>query len=487
MPLNTRATQGRLRRPATAWAEVAAALADPRLAILTAVVNPSVEAALVAGFGRHELGVTVVRRCVDIIELLSAAPTGTTRAALVSADLRGLDREALDQLAGCGLAVVGLAADEAEERLLHQLGTDLVLAISASPEQVAGALRSAAAALPPPGQSARPVSSVSPHVVASQRPGEAEPAPVTGTVIAVWGPAGAPGRTTVAIGLADASARRQRSALLIDADCYGGCVAALTGMLDEAPGITAACRAANAGTLDVPKLVRYCSELSSDLRVLTGLTQAGRWPELRPAALEVVVALARRVADVTVIDCGFSLEDDDELSYDTLAPRRNAATLTTLRAADRIVAVTSADPVGLSRLVRELPRLAATLGEPLEALTASGRVVVVANRVRAGLLPGNPSREVTDALTRHAGIGPYALLPMDVAAADAAHGRGQLLSEAAVGSALQLAVSELTFRLIPDSSHRPAAAPMPSRSRRFSRPSATARKASLLSSPRRPR
>ena len=36
-----------------------------------------------------------------------------------------------------------------------------------------------------------------------------------------------------------------------------------------------------------------------------------------------------------VVDCGFAIEDDEELSYDTLAPRRNAATLDRARAGRR--------------------------------------------------------------------------------------------------------------------------------------------------------
>ena len=34
--------------------------------------------------------------------------------------------------------------------------------------------------------------------------------------------------------------------------------------------------------------------------------------------------LSRSLGEVVVVDCGFSLEDDEELSYDTMAPRRNA-------------------------------------------------------------------------------------------------------------------------------------------------------------------
>ena len=57
------------------------------------------------------------------------------------------------------------------------------------------------------------------------------------------------------------------------------------------------------------------------LRVLPGIDRADRWPELRPSAVDVVLDLARDLSAVTVVDCGFSLERDEELSFDTAAPR----------------------------------------------------------------------------------------------------------------------------------------------------------------------
>ena len=63
----------------------------------------------------------------------------------------------------------------------------------------------------------------------------------------------------------------------------------------------------------------------------------------------------------TVVDTGFALERDEELSYDTMAPRRNGATLSALEAADVVLAVGAADPVGMQRLVRGLGELAEVL------------------------------------------------------------------------------------------------------------------------------
>ncbi|MGE5763937.1 MAG: hypothetical protein ACM3ZF_08730, partial [Mycobacterium leprae] len=117
--------------------------------------------------------------------------------------------------------------------------------------------------------------------------------------------------------------------LLVDADSYGGVVAQVLGLLDEAPGLAAAARLANNGSLDLPGLARVARTVRPGLRVLTGISRADRWPELHPPALDTVFALARSLAETTVVDCGFALEQDEELAYDTVAPRRNGATLAT--------------------------------------------------------------------------------------------------------------------------------------------------------------
>ncbi len=248
----------------------------------------------------------------------------------------------------------------------------------------------------------------------------------SGTVVAVWGPTGAPGRTTVAGGLAGELGALGRSALLVDADVYGGVVAQLLGLLDEAPGVAAACRLANGGSLDLPALAGLARTVGPTLRVLSGISRAERWPELRPAALEVVLRLARSLADVVVVDCGFSLEQDEELAYDTAAPRRNGATLAVLEQADVVLVVGSADPVGLQRLVR-------ALGELKEAVPQVAPRVVV-NRLRGTAVPGDARREVERALVRYAGVQEPAFLPADVAGVDAAVAAGRTLAEASPGS-----------------------------------------------------
>ena len=152
-----------------------------------------------------------------------------------------------------------------------------------------------------------------------------------------------------------------------------------------------------------------------------------------------MLATARGVADVTVVDCGFCLETDEELSFDTVAPRRNGATLAVLDGADLVLVVGAADPIGMQRLVRGL-------GDLRDAEVATPTEVVL-NRVRGGVVPGDSARELSEALERFAGRTPAALLPPTARALDAALAGGRLLSESSPNSPLRHAVRELAAAL----------------------------------------
>lgn len=381
--------------------------------VLTAVPDADREAVLVQAFEAPGSGMRVVKRCVDLADLLATAAAGTARAAVVAADLRRLDRDALSRLAVCGVAVVGLARDDADERRLRQLGVLRVLPSTAPPQAVAEAVHDALA-----------------NVIPAEEPPPLDDTPEgEGRVVAVWGPTGAPGRTTFAVNLAAELAALGATTVLVDADVYGGAVAQYLGLLDEAPGLAAATRLAGNGLLDRPSLAGLAKTVSKNLRVLSGMTRADRWPELRPAAVENVLDLCRGIAEWTVVDCAFCLEPDS---------RRNEATLTVTGVADTVYAVTSADPISLQRLVRGLADLGRDLGRDTE---------VVVNRLRKGVMPGDPAKEIAQALQRYAGASPRTFLPYDDLAADRAVMRGQTLAEAAPHSALREAIRDEARRI----------------------------------------
>lgn len=418
----------------------------PVVPVLAAVTGSAWEASLVAGLERTPTGITVVRRCVDLADLLAAASTGTARAALLSAELRRLDRDALSRLAAAGVAVVGLytPGDEAAEVRLRQLGVRHVLAADAPPGEIAAAVAVALQAQDPPDDGltraswSRPLDALPDEPAVEEEPPVAEPG--SGRLVAVWGPTGAPGRTTVAVNVAAELAAAGTATLLADGDVYGGVVAQVLGLLDEAPGLAAATRMANNGALDLPGLARAAPQLSPRLRVLTGISRAERWPELRPAALEQVWQLARSLAAVTVVDCGFCLETDEEISFDTMAPRRNGATLATLVRADTVLAVGAADPVGLQRLVRGLAQLREAVPE------AAPRVVV--NRLRRGPVGADPERQVREALDRYAGVTDVTFVPDDREAVDAALLQGRPLADVAPDSPARRALAGVAAGLV---------------------------------------
>ncbi|GGL28639.1 P-loop NTPase [Phycicoccus endophyticus] len=377
--------------------------------------------------------VTLVRRCADLPELLSTGAAGVARVAVVSPDLRGLDRDALRHLAGHGVRVAGLAAPEDEdgERRLRQLGVASVLHPDDDAATVAAVLGGLAEAT-----TSRPLGPAAASTGEVEEEPEAPRAPTPVTV--VWGPTGAPGRTTVAVTLAATLARAGIRTLLVDLDTWGASVAQLLGLVDEAPGVAAAARASEQGLLDVPGLARLAPEALPRLRVLTGLPRADRWPELRPAAVEDVLRLARGIVDHVVVDTGFALEEDEELSYDTAAPRRNAATLTALEAADRLVVVGAADPVGLQRLVRGVQDLAVRPAPP---------PTVLVNKVRASAAGPRPERTIREVLGRFAGLEEVRLLPWAPEDCDEAVLTGRALTEVRPRSPLLTQVAALAADL----------------------------------------
>ncbi|MDQ3455690.1 MAG: chromosome partitioning protein, partial [Actinomycetota bacterium] len=179
------------------------------LPVLTAVTGATWEADLVGELDRADHGVTVVRRCVDLAELLAAAASGTARAALLSAELRRLDRDAVTRLLAAGIAVVGLfdPGDEVAQNRLRALGVGQVLPADAGADLIAAALLDAVGGL----AEASVRFDLGDPGAARPRLGEPTSPPAQpvgrGRIVAVWGPPGSPGRTTVAVNLADEAGR----------------------------------------------------------------------------------------------------------------------------------------------------------------------------------------------------------------------------------------------------------------------------------------
>lgn len=260
-------------------------------------------------------------------------------------------------------------------------------------------------------------------------------------VLAVWGPTGAPGRTTVALNLAAEAAVTGQRTLLIDADTYGGTVAASLGLIDEASGIAAACRLASQEKLTEAEMARVVHRISlgsENLAILTGITRPGRWPELASDRITAVLHTSREWFDVIIVDCGFNLEMDEEIASDMFSPRRNMATHATLKVADTIVEVAAADPIGIARFIRA--------HQDLRELYPEATTLTVLNRVRPGLAGLSFDAQPAATLERFAGVTPLAQLPYDDRALELALLKREPLCLAAPKSSVRKALSQLANR-----------------------------------------
>ncbi len=383
------------------------------MAVLAIAVPVEGEDRVVSELERH--GHDVVARCDSANELASILANCGAELALIAAERRYLTDRLMVEADRAGVRLVALADDEAGARHAAELGLHEVVRANAGWDAVESAIR---------GDQLR---------LAADRPRS-----VRGEVVTVWGPAGSPGRTTIAVNLAAELAAAGHSVALADVDTHSASIAPALGLLDEAPGFAAGCRLAGANSLDLEQLERigqrYLSAHGS-FWVLTGIGRASRWPELSASRVVDTLRECRNWVDYTIVDIGSSLENDEEISSDLHAPRRNAATVAALREADQVIAVGAADPVGLSRFLRAHVDLMETL--------VTDRVTVVMNKLRPGAIGASPAAQVTGSLERFGGITAPVIVPHDQAALDTAVLSGKTLYDTAAKSPARLAIGQL--------------------------------------------
>lgn len=375
-----------------------------RVLVIVVASGAAWEPAVLQLLGDHP-GIVVLKRCVDVDDLLAAASAGQADVAVLGLDSPGLDRSAVELLERYAVRPVAIAAGGATLDGGRLRAARIGIARVVTDDDL-GSLPGAVLAEESPDT-----------VVRVPQPDRPPPPPVPGTagrVVAVWGPAGAPGRTIVAGAVAAELARRKRRTVLVDADPYGGAVAQQLGILDEVSGLLSAARLAASGQLE-ERFGSVQRGIDGHLSVVTGLPRGDRWIEVRPGTVEHLLEVGREQAEV-VVDTGFCLEDDPGSDYGT-RPGRNQMTLGALEVADEVVAVGSADPVGLTRLARGLVELAELGREPH----------VVVNRMRPTL--GWSEREIATMVTGFARTASVHFLPEDQPTVDRALVAGRTLAE----------------------------------------------------------
>jgi MinD-like ATPase involved in chromosome partitioning or flagellar assembly len=347
-----------------------------RLRVVTLAADPDREAAVARALSERS-DVELVLRCVDRIELLAALRAGGLDAIISVGAPSWFERGEAAEAARAEVHVVAVVSDPADADRLGGLGASLMPPESSVDELIE---RSRWSEISPP-----PLPS-------------SQPSLPLGTLVAVWGPKGAPGRTTVAIELAAELAAVEPDTLLVDGDPYGGDVLQLLGVTEELPTIIWAARMAAKEELDPGRLLLDMRRAGRKGPVLLpGLPRAELWPDVSDYGWRRLLTVARATFSHTVCDAGGCIEPEPN-TYSAPSGGRNRMARESISSADHVVAVLRADPVGLKNFLWSYDELREIVDEDL--------VLVVANRVHRG-----DEREVGDLLKTTIGKRPIAYVP----------------------------------------------------------------------------
>jgi MinD-like ATPase involved in chromosome partitioning or flagellar assembly len=257
------------------------------------------------------------------------------------------------------------------------------------------------------------------HWLASLASPDGVSVPVTaGHIIAVWGPGGSPGRSTLALCLAATLARRNQRVIVVDADSYAPSLALLLGLHESQSGVQSLSRHARLETVDAHVLEACAVNLelgAQSFSVITGLNSPAQYVDCGFLAWSRALTTLRAVGHTLVVDLAAPVL---QLTGETIgAPMRNALTLSTLEVADRVVVIANPTPLSILRLSRDWSRLT----ELAEAATLD----VCLNNA-----PANDRGSLDDslhALWQFTGVDEAAVFPRDRLWSDASSGLSALL------------------------------------------------------------
>jgi hypothetical protein len=187
----------------------------------------------------------------------------------------------------------------------------------------------------------------------------AVPASVSaGPIIAIWGPAGSPGRSTIALCLAVTLARRGERVMLVDGDTYAPSLAPLLGLHTPHSGVVSLSRQARVDSVLAPNLETCAVQYDlghQSLSVVTGLSSPAQYVDCGSLSWARGLTSLSVAGHTLVVDLASPLL---QLPGETLGgPMRNALTIATLEAAGRVVVVANPTPLSILRLSRDWPRL----------------------------------------------------------------------------------------------------------------------------------
>ena len=172
-------------------------------------------------------------------------------------------------------------------------------------------------------------------------------------VLAMCGPAGATGRTSLALNLAYEFAELGRRTILIDLDTQAPSLATLLGVASPGAGLAGAARLIRQGRFDREQLDRLSLQVKhrkANFHCLTGLSSSRRWGEVTEDTVTQLLSLCRFEFEIVILDLSNNLESN--LTAPSTASQRNAAARTALASCDLAITVLNGSELTLSRYLQ---------------------------------------------------------------------------------------------------------------------------------------
>lgn len=337
-----------------------------RTRVVTVAGDANREASVAGDLSRNPR-FELVLRCLDRSELLAAVRGARIDLVLVVGAPAWLDQQVVAEARERSSRIVGFASDPLEAEVFRRLAVQIA----------------------DPGLELEPLLDTEP-----------QPGPMAssysdrGRVVTVWGPKGAPGRTTVAIELACEIAKREPRTALVDADTYGGDISQMLAVIEEMPTIVWAAQVASQDRLDEATLLSSLRRTGADGPVLLpGLNRPELWSDISTFGAARLMDVFATSFAFTILDVGFGIELEERLQVD-----RDRLARQMIGISDHTVAVCRADPVGVKTFLWSMERL--------KEIKDLDEILIVANRVTPG-----EADEVGYVLKKHLGKRPLVYLP----------------------------------------------------------------------------
>ena len=285
--------------------------------------------------------------------------------------------------------------------------------------------------------------------VARQVKQPAYPIPVT----AIWGPAGSPGKSTVAVNIATELALAGERVLLIDLDTLAPSIELGLGLVATPAGLSACLRLAEQNRLTHDEYKRLTISISlgrHELSFMPGLSSPHRWPEVTPERFEKLVSDIQGEVDHIVLDLPQATTFKTSLFHPSSLVKnefnRDALLKSVLSRAAKVILVAGSDPVAASRFL--------VAKEFIDELEQSIDPLLVVNRFRTTALGKGAREELEETFFTLAKLRVDVFIPEDRDNLDKAMLNGLPLALLKRSSPARVAIAELAKQLLVGSSSR---------------------------------